>query len=268
VRVVRDRDPSRREDAGWSVVTEWRDHSGPPLVAYRGGGFDWLEVEGLALFRLPNAPQEEVAAYPAADVGDDWVEDTFLRSVLPLAIQRHGRQVMHASAVRTSGGVVALCGLSGAGKSTTAFALGRRGHAIVADDALPFEVKRDRADVFPIPFRVRLRPDVSVAVGTSGDTVTRSAGGPYPLAAIVLLARTGGGGAPAVQRVEPQRAFPALLSSAYCFSLEERSSKGRLANDYLDLVERVPVFEAQFGGKPTAIDALAAAVESAVLESR
>lgn len=55
---------------------------------------------------------------------------------LPLVLMLRGTPALHAAAVRgsTAAGATLLCGLSGAGKSTTSFVLSQRRHQKIADD--------------------------------------------------------------------------------------------------------------------------------------
>ena len=63
-----------------------------------------------------------------------------LDHVLPRAITRFGRVVLHGSSVAREGhGAVAILGDSGSGKSTLAAALTATGHVLVADDSVVIE---------------------------------------------------------------------------------------------------------------------------------
>ena len=58
---------------------------------------------------------------------------------LPFAAVLRGLEVLHASAVEVDGGAVAFVGRSGAGKTSLALALCRRGAAFLSDDVLALE---------------------------------------------------------------------------------------------------------------------------------
>ncbi|MDF2695232.1 MAG: hypothetical protein K0S65_3615, partial [Labilithrix sp.] len=117
--------PSPTEgDAG---VTVWRDNDG--AVAGYGssnGPKKWIHLPGVGAFRFEPG-RAEVVAFPLASASSHLVRDAFNRSVLPLALQGVGHEVLHASAVLARERVVALCAVSGTGKSTIACALDRRG---------------------------------------------------------------------------------------------------------------------------------------------
>ena len=53
-------------------------------------------------------------------------------------------------------------------------------------------------------------------------------------------------GAVRMSRMRPARAFATILEHARCFNLEDAERKQRMVAQYLDLVERVPVYELRF----------------------
>jgi len=94
------------------------------------------------------ADESGVVAISDAEVSPGLVEDAYFRNVLPLVMQLRGHEVLHASAVSTPGGLVVLCGVSGAGKSTFASALSARGHRVWADDAVVLKIDSNDAATF------------------------------------------------------------------------------------------------------------------------
>ena len=70
-------------------------------------------------------------------------ERLLFAQVLPLAATLNGRELFHASAVALDGGVLALVGLSGAGKSSIAAHLVAGGASLVTDDVLALERTRE-----------------------------------------------------------------------------------------------------------------------------
>jgi hypothetical protein len=103
-----------------------------------------------------------------------------LHQVLPLCLSRRGRLVLHACAVATPRGVIAIVGESGAGKSTLAAAFCAAGASLVADDALVVDFGDEPGDrvarAIPAADGLRLWNDVAVPL-PSGATIT-SAGAP------------------------------------------------------------------------------------------
>src|SRR5436853_3459621 len=107
-------------------VEVWRDiHGTVSAYAEILGDEYWMHLPGLASFSFSPCGNEIAASVPGA-VREDLVVDAYRRKVLPMALQVCGREVLHASAVRSAAGVTALCGVSEAGKSTIAYGLSRR----------------------------------------------------------------------------------------------------------------------------------------------
>jgi hypothetical protein len=73
----------------------------------------------------------------------------FLDNVLVAALRQNGLLVLHASAVVTPRGAVAVSGESGAGKSTTLATLLRRGCGMLADDITALSGTSSNAEVIP-----------------------------------------------------------------------------------------------------------------------
>jgi hypothetical protein len=72
-----------------------------------------------------------------------------IAQVLPFAAALQGLEVFHASAVATSHGAVAIVGRSGAGKTSLAIELCRRGASFLADDVLALERAGESLMVYP-----------------------------------------------------------------------------------------------------------------------
>lgn len=67
-----------------------------------------------------------------------------LGPVLGILLRRRGTECLHASAVALQGKAILFAGDAGAGKSTTAAAMARRGHPVLSDDIVAV-TERDRA---------------------------------------------------------------------------------------------------------------------------
>ena len=210
-----------------------------------------VDLPGLVTF-LFDADALEVRAIPHPPARPEAIREVYGHSVLPLVLQALGIEVLHASAVLTSGGVVAVCGASGMGKSTVAYGLYRRGYPLWADDAVALRASVAAIDAIPLPFDVRLRPAAALLFGygarprrLAGEPplAVRDGGEPARLRAVCVLDRvsTTGGGT-AVGRLRPSAAFAALLPHAYCFGLSDPERKRRMLGRYLDLAARLPVF--------------------------
>lgn len=199
-------------------------------------------VEGVAGYRF--AAAGAVTALPDGGTRAE-IDDAWLRSVLPLVVQARGTQVLHASAVASGGRVVALCGVSTAGKSTLAAALADDRFTLVADDAVPFVVADGRVSVLSVPFRLRRRdPSRDEPTGPVMGAATE----PHELTAVVVLAPHEGSVAPAIEQLAPADAVGALMPHAYCFSLAE--TKLALLDEYTHLTAAVPVFRLAYPQRP------------------
>lgn len=234
----------------------WRDTAGE-LCAYarstsREHRMFW---PGLGQFRFDaqgDAAGDEVFVTPHPPPRVAAIEDTFYRSVLPLALQARGWEALHASAVSTAKGVIAFCASSETGKTTTACALSRIGYPLWADDALVFSAHGDSFEAIPIPFRPRLSQAAAAYLAPAGALPTERAApadAPVPLAGICLLERHETGDAearPTVAALAPGSALSGLLTHAHCFDPANRERTQLLSRRYLRLIGTVPCFRAVF----------------------
>jgi hypothetical protein len=247
-------------------VEVWRDNEG--LISAYGEVLDdeyRMHLPGLATFSFSHHG-EEVAARITNDAREEVVNDAYLRKVLPMVLQVRGWEVLHASAVRLSAGVVALCGRSGTGKSTIAYGLNRRGHSMWADDTLAFEMTESDVVTLGLPFSSRLRSTSAQHFesepGDRTGVLQRSqAGEQAPLSAVCQLRRTVAGSAPvSLRRLSSSDALVAVLAHAWSFALNDADNRHRMMRNYLDLVARVPIFEVSFipdlANVPAILDAI------------
>jgi hypothetical protein len=195
---------------------------------------------------------DDVTAVPHRELAPEFLLDTYHHCVLPLILPALGTSVLHASAVLRHGGVVALCGASGTGKSTIALALVRRGYDLWADDAVAVDTARPRPMAIPLPFAPRLHPDAVQVLGDA-DKQTHSRPDSHenveaaPLALLCILQRAPDmAQAIAIERLNPASACKAALSHAYCFSVKDPVHKRQTVESYLALTARVPVYELRF----------------------
>lgn len=132
------RDPAELERAwsGASGPPEWRGRQGDgrDLVIERGSAGDLLFSYGeLARFHLD--PDMRLLDCAPVDSGLDW-QRVLISKVIPSISVMRGYEALHAAAVDSPDGVVAIMAPSGSGKSTLALELLRRGWPLFADDAL------------------------------------------------------------------------------------------------------------------------------------
>jgi hypothetical protein len=218
--------------------TIWRDGEGD-IVAFGGTLEDsrWMTVLRVGSFEFTQS-NEPIVGHPDEGVSDELVEDAYRRTVLPLALQALGSEVLHASAVSGPDGVLALCAVSGTGKSTLASALSRRGYPLWADDAVRFEPAGRAIAVTPLPFALRLKGE-SLTLFGDVEVPSSNDASPQPLGAIYILER---GDELALSPMPPADAFPAVLTHAYCFDLTDAARKREMMAAYLDVASRVPIY--------------------------
>jgi hypothetical protein len=239
-------------------VQVWADENGEVLgQCYLVNGQHWVHLPNLATYAYV-AGADIVRVIAQSSARPEIVLDTYWRSVLPILLQAQGQEVLHASAIMTSKGVVAFCAMTETGKSTLAYALSRRGYSLWADDAVAFDTVAGQARAIPLPFRIHLRPASASLFGHDaglpltapsweipGGIRTESA----PLHRLFVLERsesTGEGNGVEIVRVTSSQALLAVLPHAYCFSLQDRANKQRMLQNYAELVNRVPVYALRF----------------------
>ena len=240
------------EPADDASAEVWRDAHGEICAwAQRANGDRWMHLPGVASYRLrPGAT--EVTAIPDPRASAELVVTGYERTVLPMAVQLAGQEVLHASAVLTGGGVVAFCAVSTTGKSTIADALGRRGYRVWADDAVAFDPTDGSVAAIALPFRLSprgLAPADDRGVTNVPTRVVEPEPGLAPLSAVCVLERASLPqplGPVSVRRLPPAEAFPAVLAHAYCYSLEDAGRNRLMIDHYLELSARVPTFSVRF----------------------
>ena len=242
-------------------VTVWRDQNGAVCgYGHSNGSEKWVHLPGVGAFRFePGSP--EVVVFPLASARTELLRDAFNRTVLPLALQALGHEVLHASAVVARDRVVALCAVSGTGKSTIACALAGRGHALWADDAVCFDASGVPISALSLPFSLRLRPASAAyfaANNNGGRNSPPAKSAPAALGAVVVLERAQQEAEPVLSRLTASEAFTATLTHAYVFSSEDRARNARMVRSYLELVDRVPIFRLTFS---TGLERLAQIVD-------
>jgi hypothetical protein len=242
--------------------------------AYTGEGLNLMEIPGCGRFWFgPDAGA--VWVVPDAGVSRAVVDDVYRRAVLPMVLQVSGTQVLHASAVDGPGGRWVLCGRSGTGKSTLAYALSRRGHPLRADDAVAFEVAGGRFVGIDLPHAIRLSRAAASHLGAHQPAPERltpaGPAAPTPLAALVLLERASEGYAPRppeIATVEPAEGFACLLTHAYCFSPDRGGARRTMVEHYLELAAAVPILRVSFRPGLEQLELLVDVIEQALQSLR
>ena len=249
--------PRAPDDAPGNQV--WRDAAGRlSLRGYSAAGRHWLEVPGVGHFAF--GPEGDVDALPGPLARPELVGEAFRRLVLPMVLQTRGMVVLHASAVLTERGVIALCGIAGTGKSTTALALSlATGHPVWADDVVAIDIAGPTAEAVAVPHRLRLSPAATALLATPAgkQRSLREAGPPAgkswaPVARICLLERDPQLSAVKCRPLALGETLLGLLEHAYCFDFD--TAKRQLIQDGLRLAARVAFVAISF---PPGLDRIA-----------
>lgn len=197
------------------------------------------------LLRFPDLADFEVsrdgrtaAAWPVPGVSPGTVEHLHLNQVLPLALSRQGRLVLHASAVAFDGIGVAFTGESGRGKSTLAASFATTGARFLTDDGLQLDWLDGQCRITPSHPSVRLWEDsqealisqaVDLAPAVDYTPKVRLLAGDrlaycdsvQPLRRVYFL---GEGVAPSltIEAVRPAEALMELVKNSFLLDIEER----------------------------------------------
>ncbi|HXM86928.1 MAG TPA: hypothetical protein VN889_04785 [Solirubrobacteraceae bacterium] len=185
--------------SGDERTARWRGQlgDGSELSLARGPDADLLFVHAdRACFHLDRAASRLRCAPQKHD--GEW-QRTLLGRVLPNVRCAHGYEALHASAVVSSQGVVAIAGRSGSGKTTLALELIRRGMRLLCDDVLVLST--EPAGVVGHPATPHMNVDERATVAIEHRElarfaterwieIARCAEEPGPLGAICLLERS------------------------------------------------------------------------------
>ncbi len=177
-------------------------YNGSPYVMLEGAGGDILFQYGrAALFHL--SEDRTVLRCSVADEADPIWQRVLMDTILWAVSLLRGFELLHASAVSTPRGVVALVAGTGGGKSSLAAEYLRRGATLFADDVVALDDAAGAVVAFPGPPLMNLpRPLAPDQLGGAdvladfGDErwvlFERDNPSAQPLAAVVLIQRVAG----------------------------------------------------------------------------
>jgi hypothetical protein len=237
------------DETGNPALRIWKTADGAFLhLAYYDDIQFWLDREGKSLW----------AAWPETSSLQD-TASYLLGPVLGLLLRLRGVTCLHASAVALEDRSVVFVGSEGAGKSTTAAAFARQGHAIISDDIAALVESDKGFSVAPAYPHVCLWPDsVEMLYGSSevlprltlvsekrrlapGDHGTRFESRPLPLAAIYVLGDRRPDPAPYVEAIRPQLALLALVADTFANKILDRDLRAREFAALGKLVSTIPI---------------------------
>jgi hypothetical protein len=248
----------------------WKIAGGTHLhLAYSDGMEFWLDREGDNVW----------GEWP----GESSLEDAstyVLGPVLGLLLRLRGVTCLHASAVAIGGSAVVFVGSAGAGKSTTAAALARRGFAALSDDIVALSEIDGIFRVMPAYPYLSLWPESVdmlygspealprfignwdkryLADGTGGVTFAESA---MPLGVVYLLGEREGNPAPRVAAVPGQETLISLVANTYATNTLDSRMRAMEFEVLGRLVATVPIRKIHAHEDPARMDDLCRLITS------
>lgn len=251
-----------------SASSAGRSVTGEPGVA---GDF-LLSSEGEAVFHL-SAGRDRLLCAPLLANGAGWLRFLLDTTLVSTALLR-GCTAVHASAVAGPAGAVVFLGPAGAGKTTIAAELVRRGYSLVSDDVVVIEGAGEDAVVSPGPALMNLPASSFWSAGSLGRVlgsfdeelwteIDSRVDSPVPLAALVLIDRDADG--PSSCRPTDASALD-LLPHARGFNFERRSEVEAFER-MSELAASTPVYRLAADASRVGVE-LADAAESSLLVRR
>jgi hypothetical protein len=243
------RTPAELDEAwsGGGAAGPWRGRlgDGEELTIEWGRERDLLLSYGERARFLLDPSGESLLCAPREPAALDW-QRVLLSRVLPNVSVARGREALHASAVDTPLGVVAIAAPSGTGKSTLASELIRRGWPLFADDVLTLGRGGEEVEAYPSAPHMNVDPDdidfiapparretLGILSGERWVAVEEATRGPRPVAAIFLFERS-----PLLPLgAEPLHVSPLTLVPFMLGLPDERGREAPRFALYSDLVE-------------------------------
>jgi hypothetical protein len=235
---------------------------------YADGVRFWLERRGTAIWCT--WPDELTIADAAVYL---------LGPVLGLLLRLRGVTCLHASAVALGDRAVAFAGHEGAGKSTTAAALARRGHAILSDDIVAIDERAGAFYAIPAHPYLGLWPESVELLYGPGRKVPEFAPiwgkgrlslaenqipfreEPLPLAAIFLLReRTDDPAAPRIEDLPARDSLMAMVANSYGTNLLDNEMRASEFEQLGRVIANVPTFGLR-ASREARVDALCDLIE-------
>lgn len=240
---------SYKDEAGNPALTIWKSARSRYLrLAYFDGTQFWLDREGTEIWATwpSNLTIEDTAAY-------------LLGPVLGFMLRVRGVTCLHASAVAFGEKAVAFVGSEGAGKSTTAAALARQGHAVLSDDVVALAEHNGSFFVHPASPYLCLWPESVESLYGSAEALPRFSPNyekrclslqkqdlrfetrALPLATIYILGDRRADPAPVVEEISPQRAFFALVANTFATNTLDSTMRAKEFAMLARLAPSVPI---------------------------
>ena len=197
-----------------------------------------LRFPGLADF-LVSADARSISAVPVDGLDEGTLNHLFLNQVLPLAMSRQHKLVLHGSAAVIDNSAATFIGPSGRGKSTLVASFATAGFPFLTDDGLQLQLKGDSCLVCSGPASIRLwqdsssvlmPPDSKIAPAISYSPKARLLAGEtlmhctesIPLRAFYILEKAAPGEAVSIAPCGGREALMSLVRNSFLLDVEEK----------------------------------------------
>ncbi len=250
------------------------DHPNLQVARLGDGRYIGLFYNDGARFAISREGNEIWADWPDGYILEDAC--TYLIGpVLAFALRLRGGTCLHASAIAVGDRAIALLGVPGAGKSTTAAAFALLGYSILSDDVAVLDDQGTKFFVQPGYPRVNLWPDsVRVLFGSEDKlplitptwgkkylALDRSGYGfqssPLSLSAVYMLdEREDGLAAPVMEDLTAAEAFMSLVSNTYVNYLLDADMRKHEFEVLGRVVAEIPIRRVRPAGDPSKVFAL------------
>lgn len=254
----------------------------PWLTLARVGDGYLLRFAAMADFVFDSAGSELTCWRVEPGISADTVRHLALDHVLPMVLNRRGREALHATAIVTPKGACAFFGPAGSGKSTLAASFFLAGFGAFGDDCLPLIERNGSILVLPGYPGMRLGSDSIEALSAGGGVTTpvsdynskqRALESPsaknFPREAVLLsriyrVVRAKDGepqiSKPLIEAIEPRDAFIELFSSSFLLDFNDSEMLVRHFQLMEKVAATVPVRRLKVPNDLTALGAVREAV--------
>jgi hypothetical protein len=249
-------------------------HAALRVVRSPGGAYFGFFYSDGARFAVNREGREVLADWPEGYALED-AATYLVGPVMGFVLRLNGIIPLHASAIAIEDQAIALVGMPGAGKSTTAAAFAHHGFAVLSDDVVALQDRGDFFRVAPGYPRVNLWPDSVRALFGSEDAlprITPTWGKHYlplnqngchfqseqlPLGGIYLLGeREPCLTVPRIEELTAAEALMTLVANTYVNYLLDRDMRHREFDLLSRLVAGVPVRLVRPSADPSGIPAM------------
>lgn len=260
-----------------AAFAEWLLPDGARAASfYRTGGGYLVRFPDLADFEI-SRDALAIVCHPAPSVTEGTCRNLYLNQVLPLALSKRGKLVIHASAVELPPDHAAIfAGRSGSGKSTLAAAFAKAGHSFLSDDGLVVEEDGDGYRAVPSHPSIRLWNDSEEAVIGAGPQTVSTARArskqrvdaqgaiafcrePRPLSCVYFLGEAKAA-APQFERLAASQALIEWVRNSFLLDPEERPLLASHFERLTRLVVRLPCFRLHYRRRFDALDSVRQAI--------